>query len=281
MTELRARMVREMTVRGYSARTQEAYVRQMVGLVRHYRRSPDQIDNEEVRVYLAHLLRERKLSWSSCAQAAFAFRFFYHQTLGRPATEFVVPAPRQPQRLPEILSREEVQRLIDALPNPRHRLLLATTYAAGLRVGEVVRLRVRDIDPQRMTVRIEQGKGGKDRYVPLSVKLLAQMRTYWESHPPRTWLFAAERADKPMHVTSAQKVWMVAKLRAGIAKTGGIHSLRHAFATHMLESGQDVHTVQRLLGHRFITSTMRYFHLSQARVAAARSPFDSLEPHAS
>ena len=281
MTELRARMIREMTVRGYSPRTQEAYVRQMVGLVRHYRRSPDQIGNEEVRVYLAHLLQERKLSWSSCAQAAFAFRFFYHQTLGRPPAEFVVPAPRQAQRLPEILSREEVQRLIEAPPNPRHRLLLATTYAAGLRVSEAVRLRVRDIDTQRMTLRIEQGKGAKDRYVPLSAKLLVQMRSYWETCPPRTWLFAAERADKPMHITSAQKVWILAKLRAGIAKAGGIHSLRHAFATHLLESGQDVHTVQRLLGHRFITSTMRYFHLSQARVAATRSPFDLTGTNAS
>jgi len=281
MTELRSRMIREMTLRGYSPRTQQAYVRQVVGLVRHYRRSPEQIGNDEVRLYLAHLLQERKLSWSTCAQAAFAFRFLYHQTLGRPATEFVVPAPRQPQRLPEILSREEVQRLIEAPPNPRHRLLLATTYAAGLRVSEAVRLRVRDIDPQRMTLRIEQGKGAKDRYVPLSARLLAQMRTYWESHPPRTWLFAAERADKPMHITSAQKIWMLAKVRAGIAKTGGIHSLRHAYATHLLESGQDVHTVQRVLGHRFITSTMRYFHLSQARVNAARSPFDLIKPNAS
>jgi site-specific recombinase XerD len=156
--------------------------------------------------------------------------------------------------------------------------VLATVYAAGLRVSEAVHLRVRDIDPDRMTLRIEQGKGGKDRDVPLSERLLGQMRTYWQSHPPGTWLFADPRADKPMHVSSAQKIWMMAKIRAGITKPGGIHCLRHAFATHLIEAGQDVHTVQRLLGHRFITSTMRYFHLSQARVASTRSPFDSFPP---
>ena len=274
MTQLRARMIREMTLRGFADRTQQAYVAQMVGLVRHDRRSPDRIGNEEVRQSLAHLRQERKLSWSTCSQAAFAFRFFYHHTLGRPASAFEIPAPRQPQRQPEILSREEVERVIEAPPQPKHRLLLATVYAAGLRVSEAVRLRVRDLDPQRRTLRIEQGKGAKDRYVPLSERLLAQMRAYWQAHPPGTWVFAGGRADQPMHVTSAQKIWMRAKVRAGITKAGGIHSLRHAFATHLLESGQDVHTVQRLLGHRFITSTMRSFHLRQARVASARSPFD-------
>ena len=278
MTELRTRMIREMTLRGYSPRTHQAYVSQMVGLVRHYRRSPDQIRNEEVRQYIAYLLQERKLSWSTCNQAVFAFRFFYHHTLGRSAAEFEVPASRQPQKLPEILSRAEVHRLIEAPSNPKHRLLLATIYAAGLRVSEAVHLRVRDVDPQRMTLRIEQGKGAKDRYVPLSKRLLVQMRAYWQSHPPGTWLFPSRRTDRPMHVSSAQKIWMRAKLRAGIEKTGGIHSLRHAYATHLLEAGQDVHTVQRLLGHRFITSTIRYFHLSQGRIASTRSPFDLPDP---
>jgi integrase/recombinase XerD len=226
MTELRARMIREMTLRGYSPRTHQAYVSQMVGLVRHYRRSPDQIRNEEVRQYIAYLLQERKLSWSTCNQAAFAFRFFYHHTLGRSAAKFEVPTARQPQKLPEILSREEVHRLIEAPPNPKHRLLLATVYAAGLRVSEAVHLRVRDVDPQRMTLRIEQGKGAKDRYVPLSKRLLVQMRAYWKSHPPGTWLFPSRRTDRSMHISSAQKIWMKAKRRAGIEKTGGIHSLR-------------------------------------------------------
>lgn len=278
MTEQRAHMIREMTLRGFSPRTHKAYLGHMINLVRRYRRPADQITNEEVRQYLAHLLMERKVSWSSCNQAACAFRFFYHATLGRSASEFEVPAPRQPQKLPEILSREEVWRLLEAPANLKHRLLLATIYAAGLRVGEAVRLRISDIDTDRMTIRIEQGKGAKDRYVPLSVRLLGQMREYWKSNPPGVWVFANRYGSKPIDVTVAQRVWGLAKLKTGITKKGGIHSLRHAFATHLLESGNDVHTVQRLLGHRFISSTLRYFHLSRARVASTRSPFDLPKP---
>lgn len=278
MTELRARMIREMTLRGFSPRTHQAYLSHVAGLARAHRRSPDRISPEEVRGYLAHLLGERKLSASTVTQAVCAFRFFYGVVLGRSGREFELPVPHQPQKLPEILSRQEVDQLLASPPNPRHRLLLATIYAAGLRVGEAVRLRVADLDPRRMTIRIEQGKGGKDRYVPLSPRLWQQWQAYWQGRPPRTWLFASERADKPMHITSAQKMWTMAKIRAGITKAGGIHSLRHAYATHLIESGQDVHTVQRLLGHRFITSTMRYFHLSQTHVLSTRSPFDLPDP---
>jgi len=278
MSELRTRMIRDMTLRGFSPRTHHAYLAAVVALAKYYRRSPAQLTNDEVQAYLAHLLQERKLSWSTCSQAAHAFRFLYHVTLGHARADFHVPAPKQPQRLPEILSREEVWRLLRACPHPRHRLLLATTYAAGLRVSEVVALKVSDLDAERMTVRVDQGKGAKDRYVPLSHRLLHELRTYWTSHPPGPWVFANRRGTGPIHFTVAQKIYMAAKLRAGIVKQGGIHALRHAFATHLLEAGTDLHTVQRLLGHRHITTTMRYFHLSQGRVVGTRSPLDLPEP---
>lgn len=277
MTELRRRMIQAMTVRGFSPRTHEAYIAAVRGLAKHYRRSPDEISADEVQAYIAHMITKRGLSSSTCNIAAQAFRFLYHITLGRDAIVFEVPSPKQPQRLPEILSRDEVTRLIEAPPNPKHRLLLATIYAAGLRVSEAVRLKVSDIDRARMTLRVEQGKGRKDRVVPLSRRLLDRCETFWKTEPPRLWLFPNRHGIRPIDITVAQKVWTMAKLRTGIAKKGGIHGLRHAFATHLIESGADVPTVQRLLGHRSVSTTMRYFHLSQARLATIRSPLDLLD----
>jgi site-specific recombinase XerD len=278
MTELRTRMLRDMTVRGLAPRTHKAYIAAVARLAMHYRRSPDQITDDEVQTYLAHLVHDRKLSWSTCSQAANAFRFLYHVTLGRPRTEFVVPLPKQPQKLPEILSREEVWRLLTALPHPRHRLILAVVYAAGLRVSEAIALKVSDIDADRMTVRIAQGKGAKDRYVPLAKRLLQDLRAYWKTTPPGVWLFANRQGTRPIDITVAQKIYMMAKLRAGIQKHGGIHALRHAFATHLLEAGTDLHTVQRLLGHRHISTTLRYFHLSHGRLVGTCSPLDLPTP---
>jgi len=257
MSELRDRMVRDMTVRGLSPRTHTAYLRAVLGLARHYRRSPADVTNDEVQEYLAHLVQHRKLSWSTASQAANAFRFLYHVTLGHDRTTFRVPIPKQPQRLPEILSRAEVWRLFDACELPKHRLVLATAYAAGLRVSEVVGLKVSAIDADRMTIRVEQGKGSKDRYVPLSEQLLKDLRRYWTLHAPGRWVFANRQGTRPMNISIAQKIYMLAKARAGIRKRGGIHALRHAFATHGLEAGIDLHTVQRLLGHQHITTTRR------------------------
>lgn len=277
MTELRRRMIQAMTIRGFSPRTHASYIGAVRRLAQHYRRSPDELSVDEVQSYLAHLITTRRLSWSTCNIAAQAFRFLYHVTLGRDAVSFAVPSPKQSQRLPEILSREEVARLIEAPPHRKHQLLLATIYAAGLRVSEAVRLKVGDVDRERMTLRIEQGKGRKDRVVPLSRRLLDQMEVHWRTTPPRLWLFPNRAGTRPIDVTVAQKTFMMAKLRAGITKRGGVHSLRHAFATHLIESGADVPTVQRLLGHRSVSTTMRYFHLSQARLATLRSPLDLLD----
>jgi len=278
MTELRRRMIRDMTGRGLSPNTHESYIAAVRGLARHYRRSPEELSAEEVRAYLAHMITARKLSWSTCNVAVSAFRFLYQTTLGHEAATFEIPRPKQSQRLPEILSREEVSRLLESPPNPKHRLLLATIYSAGLRVSEAVRLELRDVDRGRMTLRIEQGKGRKDRVVPLSRRLLRQIEAHWKTHPPRQpWLFPNRQGTRPVDVTLAQKVFLMAKLRTGIRKRGGIHSLRHAYATHLIESGADVPTVQSLLGHRSVSTTMRYFHLSQSRLAAIRSPLDLLD----
>jgi len=267
-------MIRDMALRGFSPRTHEAYIAAVVKLARYYHRAPDQLTSEEVQAYLAHLIQERKLSWSTCSHAAHAFRFLYHVTLGHPRTDFHVPAPRQPQKLPELLSREDVWRLLNACLHPRDRLLLATTYAAGLRVSEVVALKVSDLDADRMTVRITQGKGAKDRYVPLATRLLQDWRAYWQIAPPRVWLFANRHGTRPLDVTMAQKLYTRAKRRAGICKQGGIHALRHAYATHLLEAGKDLQAVQYQLGHRHLSTTMRYFHLTQGRLLATGSPFD-------
>jgi integrase/recombinase XerD len=274
MSALRDRMIRDMTLRGFSPRTHRSYIAAVVGLAKHYRRAPDQLTNDEVQAYLFHLIHTRKLAWASCSLAVNAFRFLYHVTLGQDRATFHVPAPKQPQKLAEILSRQDVWRLIDACVSPKHRLLLATTYAAGLRVSEVIALKVADLDLERLTIRVEHGKGGKDRYVPLADRLLVELRQYWKAVPPASWLFPNRQGTRPIDITMAQKIYTQAKLRAGIRKQGGIHSLRHAYATHLLEAGTDLPTVQRLLGHRHLSTTMRYFHLSQRRVLSTRSPLD-------
>ena len=270
-------MIQAMTVRGMAPRTQQSYVSAVRRLAKHYRRSPDGLTTDEVQSYLAQMIEVERLSWSTCSVAANAFRFLYHMTLGLAAIDFVVPLPRQPQRLPEILSLEEVSRLFAAVARPKHRLVFETIYACGLRVSEAIHLKVRDVDRDRMTVRIEQGKGQKDRYVPLSKRLLRRFEQYGATDRSRQWVFEGSTPDRCLHITAVQKAYTLAKLREGIQKHGGVHALRHAYATHMIESGVDVLTVQRLLGHRSVSTTMRYFHLSQARVSMVRSPLDLLD----
>jgi site-specific recombinase XerD len=270
-------MIDDMTLRGMAAKTRDSYVRGVAGLAAYYHRSPDRISDREVQAYLLYLMRERKLSWSSCNIAVHGLRFFYHQTLGREKTTFHIPGPRKPSKLPEILSREEVARLFAHTGLPRHRVVLMTAYAAGLRVGEVVRLRVQDIDSDRMTIRVEQGKGAQDRYTLLSPRLLEELRSYWRLEHPYPWFFPMRKAPRPMNYTTAERMYTAAKHRAGIAKAGNIHALRHAFATHLLESGTDLHTIQRLLGHHHITSTMRYLHLARKNVTDRCSPLDLLD----
>jgi len=276
MTELRRRMDDDMIVRGLAARTRESYLAAVTGLAKHYRRSPDQISDEEIQAYLVHLIRDRQRAWNTCHIVVHGLRFFYHTTLKRDRTTFAIPSMRQPGKLPALLSREEVQRLIRHAPNLKHRTMLMTTYAAGLRLNEVLHLRVQDIDSARMTLRVEQGKGGKDRYTVLSAHLLEALRAYWTVARPATWLFPSGTRPQPMDPSGLQRAYQRAKHRAGITKPGGIHALRHAFATHLLEAGVDMHTIQRLLGHRSIATTTRYWHLTHASLTTQAARLDLL-----
>lgn len=273
---LRTRMEQDLVVRGRSAHTRRAYLHAVRELAKYHHRSPDQLTDREVQQYLYHLIAERRLASTTCRQAVCALRFFYEVTLGRKRTEFTIPLAKEVQKLPVILSREEVTRLLVAAPNLKHRLLLMTTYAAGLRVGEAVRLRVRDIDSQRMLIRVEQGKGMKDRYTLLSPRLLEELRQYYQVYRPTEWLFPQRGKHAPMAPASALRIYYDAKARAGIHKDGGIHSLRHAFATHLLDSGTDVVTIQRLLGHGHLKTTSRYLHVTRQRIAELTSPLDEL-----
>jgi len=278
MTELRRRMDNDMIIRGMADKTREAYLWAVTGLAKFHRRSPDQISDEEVQAYLLHLIRDRHRAWSTCNIVVQGLRFLYHTTLKRERTTFTIPSPRQSGKLPVLLSREEIQRLLAATQTRKQYTILATTYGAGLRHGEVIHLRVSDIDGARLTIRVEQGKGGKDRYTLLSARLLEILRAYWRLSHPTGWLFPGKGDERPMDPSTVQRLYGAAKARAGITKPGGIHSLRHAFATHLLEMGVDIHTIQRLLGHGHISTTMRYFHLAQPILTAHRSPLDLLDP---
>ena len=285
MTALRTRMDNDMILRGMADRTREAYIAAVARLARFYGRSPEHLGDREVQAYLLHMIREEKLAWSTCNITANALRFLYHTTLGRARTQFCIPVAKQPATLPAILGPEEVRRLIEHAATRKHRALLVTTYAAGLRVSEVVRLKLGDIDAARRSLRVEQGKGAKDRYTLCSGRLVEELRAYWRVYRPSLWLFPARGGQRPMDPSTAQKIYYAAKGRAVITKRGGIHALRHAFATHLLEAGTDLHSIQRLLGHGHIGSTMRYLHLAQKTLLAPASPLDLLDlptppPHA-
>ena len=278
MSTLRKQMEADMVLRGMSERTRESYVAAVAGLAKYYSRSPDQVSEAEVQRYLLHLIEERKLAWSSCNIAVSGLRFLYHTTLKRREAQFDIPRARAPQKLPQILAREEIARLIELTLNAKHRAILMSAYGAGLRVSELCHLKVGDIDSARMTIRVEQGKGAKDRYTLLSPRLLRELRRYWVGERPKEWLFSATRdVNQPINTSTAQKIFYAAKRRAGIGKDCGIHGLRHAFATHLLEAGVDIHTIQRLMGHGHISSTLRYFHLADKHLAATASPLDLLD----
>lgn len=277
MGALRKQMDGDLVVRGMSVRTREAYLGAVAGLAKHYGRTPDRISEQEVQDYLLYLIEQRKLAWSSCNIVFQGLKFFYRVTLKRSAAQFDIPRARQPQKLPAILSREEVAALIGKTLNLKHRTILMMAYGAGLRLNEICHLRLTDIDSDRMTIRVEQGKGAKDRYTLLSPRLLAELRRYWVAHRPKEWLFTARDATRPIGEHTVHRIYHAAKARAEIVKEGGIHSLRHAFATHLLEAGVDIHTIQRLMGHGHISSTLRYFHLARKHLAKTPSPLELLE----
>jgi site-specific recombinase XerD len=279
MKSLREQMSDAMILRGFAARTQESYLAAVRALAKYYRRSPDALTAEEVEAYHLHLIVERKLAYSTVNQSASACRFLFDKVLKRPQARFDIPMAKVPKSLPSVLSREEVRRLLAAAPNPRARTLLTATYAAGLRVSEVCSLQLADIEsaPDRMCLKVRDGKGGKDRYTMLSPALLQTLRDYWRAYHPRIWLFPNRSGSGPICDTMAQRMYYAARDRAKLARHGGIHTLRHCFATHLLESGVDLHTIQRLMGHGHVSTTTRYFHLAQSKLTGATSPLELLD----
>lgn len=261
MTPLREKMIEAMRLRGFSIRTHESYLSAVSQLARFHKRSPETLDVPALQAFFTHLAMERGLSGASCRLYLNGVRFLYLQVLQWPAFDVPVTVPKKAQRIPELLTHAEVRRLLCAcLANLEHHTLLATCYGCGLRVSELMALQVRDIDGERRLLRIVQGKGAKDRMVIVSEGLLDCLRVYWRSCRPSHWLFPSSRPDKALGISTAQKVFTQAKRRAGVDKIGGIHSLRHAYATHQLEAGLPVHELQHLLGHRHVQTTMRYVH---------------------
>jgi len=280
MTQLRQRMIDAMVQRGFSPRTQQAYVGAMRQMAKHYRGDPAQYTPEQVQAYLLHLVKDRKLSYSTMNQAACAAQFLFQTVLGHRREQFHVAFAKVASKQPELLAREEISRLFTACKQPQRRMLLQTVYATGLRVSEACALRVSDIDsaPDRMCVRVACGKGGKGRITILSPTLLELLRIHARTWRPATWLFADASGTHPMSIEMAQRAYCGARTRAHITKSGGIHTLRHCFATHLLEGGVDLFTIQKLLGHGHIGTTGRYLHLisPQFRPPEALDPMDLL-----
>jgi site-specific recombinase XerD len=268
-------MLEELQRRNYSSKTIRLYLRHVGEFAKHFHRSPDQLGAEDIRQYQLFLIQKKKLAWSSYNQIVCALRFFYAKTLQRAFLLQEIPFPRMEQRLPTILSREEVAKILTVPRHLKTRALLMTIYATGVRRSEVALLRVNDIDSARMTITV-RGKGQKDRLVMLSPVLLQTLRQYWRHNKPKQWLFPGKNGDQPISDNDVFAVFKNAVRRAGITKKVSPHSLRHCFATHLLESGTDLRTIQILLGHRSLKTTARYLHVSQQHVQTTASPLDGL-----
>ena len=281
MTHLRKMMLDELQRRNYAQNTVRAYISAVEEFAAYFRKCPDQLGPEHIRAYQVHLFRDRKLSPGTVEQRGAALRFFFVKTLRRPYLPDHIPFPKRQRRLPTVLSQDEVARLIDAASNLMHRTILMTLYSTGLRRAELCALKVADIDSERMVIHVRQGKGGRDRDVLLSPKLLETLREYWRWIKPKTYLFPGMvnnwRADVPIN---HKVVWVAVKeaaKRAGITKRASPHTLRHSFATHMLEAGADLRTIQVLLGHAKLADTTVYLHLSRRHLQAVSSPLESVD----
>jgi integrase/recombinase XerD len=277
MGVLREQMLRELRLRRFAAATQKAYLEAVTGLAKHFHIAPDQLSPQQVQDYLLHLMIERQLHWNTVNTIASGITFFYSQTLKRKDVAAAMPLRRTPRQLPEVLSAAELQALFAATDNLQHRALLMTTYGGGLRVSEVIKLRAQDIDSQRMMIRVVCGKRAKDRYTLLSVRLLHELRAYWKAYRPQTWLFPGPKAGRHFSDDKARQVFNSAKAKAGIHKQGSIHLLRHCFATHLLEAGVDLRTIQILMGHSAISSTIWYLHLTRKQLGTTQNPLDLLD----
>ena len=275
ISPLRRRMTEDMTVRNLSPATQRSYLHAVAKFSRHFGRSPDRLGLEEVRAFQVHLAA-KGISWPALNQTVCALRFFYGVTLGQAELPERIPHAREPRKLPVVLSADEVVRFLEAVPGLKSRAALTTAYAAGLRASEAVHLKLADIDSGRMVIRVEQGKGGKDRYAMLSAQLLAILRGYWRLAQPRHWLFPGRDESKPIDPQVLHAACRSACKAAGLAKHVTVHTLRHSFATHLLEAGTDIRIIQVLLGHNNLSTTARYTQVADTTIRSTTSPLDRL-----
>jgi integrase/recombinase XerD len=276
MTPLRQRMIEDMRIRDYSEHTIAAYVSAVYRLANHYHRSPDKLGREEIRAFLVDLVEQKKVTWSYYKQVLAALRFFYRQVLRRSEVVEDVRGPRPEKRLPVVLSAQEVARFFKAIPSLKHRTILMLAYGAGLRIGEAVRVRVSDLDRQRKVIRVQQGKGKKDRYTLLSPALVEILDRYCWAARPEDLLFTTRFKDRPITASTVQRVCIQARQEAGIDKRISPHTLRHSFATHLLEAGTDLRVIQVLMGHASPKTTAIYTHVSTALIGKTLSPLDAL-----
>ena len=276
MTKLRQKMIRVMDLRNLSDHTKRAYLAAVTRLVKYYRRSPEKITDTMIEDYLLYLKNEKKNAPATCYSALNGLRFFYTHVLDRQiAVDFRMT--KKPRRLPTVLTKKQVWELICTPPNLKHRMILMTTYAAGLRAGEVIRLKTEHIDSERMLVKVK-GKGSKDRYTMLSPKLLGELRSYYKKYRPKTYLFPSTyKKTKPLAYETVREVYEKARKKVGIKNGEGLHTLRHSFATHLLEAGYDIRKIQVLMGHTRLTTTMIYLHVSRETLSKVPSPLDLID----
>ena len=279
MTELRQRMLEELQRRNYAPSTIESYLRAVEDFARYFHKRPDQLNQEHLRKYHIHLMRERKLAINTVVARIAALRFFFFKTLRRPYVRIDLPYPKRCEYLPVFLSQEEVTRLIDSASNRFHFVMLMTLYGTGVRRSELCRLKLTDIDSERMVIHIRQGKGRRDRDVPLSPKLLETLRDYWRWKKPKTYLFPSivtKYGERPLTTKAVWFAVRAAAKRVGLKKTISPHTLRHSWATHLLENGTDLRTIQALLGHADLEATAVYLHLSHRHLLAVTNPIETL-----
>jgi len=275
MTPLRQRMIEDMQLRNRSPVTIQAYVRYVAQFAKFFGCSPKQLTPEHVRQYQLHLLR-KKVSWSTFNQSVCALRFLYGTTLGRKDDIPRLPYGKKPKRIPVVLSRDEVMKFLQCILSRKQRMLLTTMYATGMRVGEAVQLSVNDIDSRRMTILVARGKGNKQRLVPLSPKLLTELRLFWQTHRNPVWLFPSREPDRPLRIASVDRMCARARVRAGLKRRFNTHVLRHTFATELLEAGVDLFSIQKILGHRSLSTTAHYTHVRRSHLQEACKSLDLL-----